>query len=485
MPFLTNFPINIEKTRLLRLLLGWADSFNTYCFLNANDFANGWAIGCSLACGVEQEISYTTDSLSALDVFHKKQSGRIYGFLSYDLKNELEELTARDSQQFCFPRLYFFLPQYQIHITGDELSIETRIEINKDNLPDALKRLFLLLAGDEIEVNSTHPAPSAGVTESSVAGATESSLAGAASANDNSVASAAVTDAVNVDSLVHGQPELQFRESRNTYLKKAAEIYQHIKAGDIYELNFCQEFFIKGLQLDSKDLYERLNEASPAPFSLSFKYRGSYILSSSMERFLKREGSRLKAQPIKGTSKRGLNALEDALLSETLRTNEKERAENIMIVDLVRNDLAKVSVPGTVSVDELAVAYPFAQVHQLISTISAEIKKDITTGPVIQALFPMGSMTGAPKLKAMQLIDRYEAVPRGLYSGLAGYIDPNGDFDFSVLIRTILYDPKEKYLSFHTGSALTSLSDHEEEYKECLLKASGMIRALKIPSIVT
>lgn len=466
MTFLTNFPLNIEKKRLLRVLLGWADTFNTYCFLNANDFASGWTIGCSLACGVEQEISYNADCLSALDVFQKKQSGRIYGFLSYDLKNELEELTARDSQQFCFPRLYFFLPQYQIHISEDELSVETSIKVDKDDLPEALKRLFLLLASDEVEVSAKHSAPTACVAE-------------------NSEADAAVIDAEFAEGLVLGQPELKFRESRNSYLKKAAEIYQHIKAGDIYELNFCQEFFIKGLQLDSEDLYERLNEASPAPFSLSFKYRGSYILSSSMERFLQREGSRLKAQPIKGTIIRGLNALEDALLSETLRTNEKERAENIMIVDLVRNDLAKVSVPGTVSVDELAVAYPFAQVHQLISTISAEIKKDTTTGSIIQALFPMGSMTGAPKLKAMQLIDQYEAVPRGLYSGSAGYIDANGDFDFSVLIRTILYNPKENYLSFHTGSALTSLSDHEEEYKECLLKASGMFKALKITSIVT
>ncbi len=466
MPFLTNFSVKIERSRLLKLLLRWANSFDTYCFLNANDFAGGWAIGCSLACGVDQEISCTADCLSSLDAFHKKQSGRIYGFLSYDLKNELEELTAKDSGQFCFPRLYFFLPQYQIHFCEDELSIETTIKINKDDLPEALKRLFFLLDGDDSTVG-------------------KASVALSADSVDGIAAGSPLSDSGHVESSPHRPPALEFRESNHSYLQKAVGIDQHIKAGDIYELNFCQEFFIEDLQLNPEDLYIRLNEASPAPFSLAFKYQGSYILSSSMERFLQRDGLKLKAQPIKGTSKRGLNALEDALLSETLRTNEKERAENIMIVDLVRNDLAKVSVPGTVSVDELAIVYPFAQVYQLISTISSEIKRETSLGAIIQALFPMGSMTGAPKLKAMQLIDQYEAVPRGLYSGSAGYIEANGDFDFSVLIRTILYDTVNEYLSFHTGSALTSLSDPEEEYDECLLKALGMMKALKIPSIIT
>ena len=152
----------------------------------------------------------------------------------------------------------------------------------------------------------------------------------------------------------------------------------------------------------------------------------------------------------------------------------KDRSENVMVVDLVRNDLSKVCKEGTVRVDELYGIYSFPQVHQMISTVSGELKEEVCFTDILKATFPMGSMTGAPKNKVMHLIEKYEQTKRGIFSGAVGYISPNGDFDFNVVIRSIMYNADTSYLSFQTGSAITFYSDPEKEWEECLLKAEAI-----------
>jgi para-aminobenzoate synthetase component I len=273
--------------------------------------------------------------------------------------------------------------------------------------------------------------------------------------------------------------QLSKRMNKTEYLGAVGKIQQHILKGDIYEMNFCQEFYIENAMANPVALYQKLNSISPAPFSAYFRYGHKYLICSSPERFLAKRGEKIISQPIKGTIKRGENEDEDNKLKYNLFNNEKERAENVMIVDLVRNDLSRTAKKGSVVVEELCKIYSYKQVHQMVSTICSEIdatRYDITD--LIKFAFPMGSMTGAPKIKAMELIEKYEKTKRGLYSGSIGYIAPNKDFDFNVVIRSILYNSENKYLSFIVGSAITSLSNPESEYDECLLKASGILKAL-------
>ena len=245
-----------------------------------------------------------------------------------------------------------------------------------------------------------------------------------------------------------------------------------------YEINFCQEFFAENTSINTVDIYEKLNAISQAPFTAYCKFGEHYLICASPERFLQKRSNTLTAQPIKGTTKRALIKADDERLIQELQNSEKERSENVMIVDLVRNDLSRIAKSGTVRVDELFGIYSFKQVHHMISTISCEVKKDVSFTDIIKNTFPMGSMTGAPKVSAMKLIDHFESTKRGLYSGAMGYIDPEGDFDFNVVIRSILYNKENKYLSFMVGSAITDKSDPEKEYEECLLKAKAMFEVL-------
>jgi para-aminobenzoate synthetase component 1 len=221
-----------------------------------------------------------------------------------------------------------------------------------------------------------------------------------------------------------------------------------------------------------------LLQKSPTPFASYFKYDHQYLLCASPERFIKKSGDKLFSQPIKGTIKRGVDEAEDAQLKNELLHSEKELAENLMIVDLVRNDLARSSKTGSVNVDELFGIYSFKQVHQMISTVSSIIKNDTHIIDAIKHAFPMGSMTGAPKIMAMELIEKYETTKRGLYSGAIGYIAPNGDFDFNVVIRSLQYNAATKYLSYEVGSAITFDSIAEQEHDECLLKAKAIMDVL-------
>jgi para-aminobenzoate synthetase component 1 len=211
-----------------------------------------------------------------------------------------------------------------------------------------------------------------------------------------------------------------------------------------------------------------------APFSAMFNWGDKYLMSASPERFLKKKGNKIISQPMKGTAPRSANPAEDSEYRERLRTSEKDRAENVMIVDLVRNDLARSCKPGSVQVDELFGIYTFPQVHQMVSVVSGELQNDMHPVDVIKHAFPMGSMTGAPKVMAMRLIEEMEESRRGMYAGSIGYFTPDMDFDFNVVIRSILYNDTTKYISIHSGGAIVFDSDPEEEYKECLIKVKGL-----------
>ncbi len=244
--------------------------------------------------------------------------------------------------------------------------------------------------------------------------------------------------------------------------------------GDIYEVNFCQEFYDENADIDPFSVYQALKEISPVPFGAFYRLGDKYLMCASPERFLKKVDSKLISQPIKGTAKRGLTEEEDQAIINELQTNPKERAENIMITDLVRNDLSRSACKGTVNVDELCGVYTYPQVHQMISTISSELRDDIDPIDAIKMAWPMGSMTGAPKVSAMKIIEELECTKRSMYSGSIAYITPEKDFDFNVVIRSLLYDTNTKYLSCTFGGAITMQSKAESEYEECLLKAKAI-----------
>ncbi len=266
--------------------------------------------------------------------------------------------------------------------------------------------------------------------------------------------------------------------SREEYLAQVNSLKNHIQLGDIYEANYCMEFSAADAIINPYTTYKRLVSASPMPFATFVKTAGRYLLCASPERFAKKEGSKVYSQPIKGTSPRGVDEATDKANAEVLVSSEKERAENVMIVDLVRNDLGRTAKVGSVKVDELFGVYHFPKVHHMISTVSAEVEEGRGFAEVIKKAFPMGSMTGAPKIRAMQLIDKHEAGARGLFSGSVGYITPEGDFDFNVVIRSIFYNEDTKRLWYWAGSAITAKADAEQEYEECLLKLEAIRQVL-------
>lgn len=269
------------------------------------------------------------------------------------------------------------------------------------------------------------------------------------------------------------------RLTKEVYLNQVNDLKNEIQQGNIYEVNFCQEFFAEKVELkDPIQAYFKLNQLTKAPFSCYSSLGNFEIFSGSPERYIKKEGLKLISQPIKGTAKRGQSKEEDLRLKERLLADPKERAENVMIVDLVRNDLSKIARKNSVKVDELFGIYSFETVHQMISTISCEVEETTSFTDVLKATFPMGSMTGAPKHSAMKLIEKHENFKRGIYSGAIGYIAPNGDFDFNVVIRTLIYNRETKYLSCPVGGAITIQSSPEAEYEECNIKVQSILKGM-------
>ena len=265
---------------------------------------------------------------------------------------------------------------------------------------------------------------------------------------------------------------------KEQYISHVNALKTHIQLGDIYEINYCMTFEASAVEIDPVQLYHRLNSISKASYSALLKLGDQYIISSSPELFLSKRGNRLITKPIKGTARRGASEPEDQSIKEELYYNAKELNENVMIVDVSRNDLSRLATRGSVQVDKLFDIESYQQVHQMVSTVSCSLKPNTAFDEIIAATFPMASMTGAPKYRAMQLIDQYEVYNRGPYSGSLGYLKANGDFDLNVLIRSVFYDAATGYLSFTVGSAITDLCHPEDEYEECLLKAKAMIQAL-------
>jgi len=403
--------------------LQWASSFNVFCYLDSNNFTDPYSKFDVLIAvdAINEVISFAGAAYDELETFRKNNAQWITGFFGYDLKNETENLTSQNIDHLNFPDLYFFAPKYLILIKGDEANI---IATNPAEV----------FACIEAQKTST-------VTE---------------------------VTAVNIYQ----------RFSKAEYITTIEEIKAHINRGDIYVTNFCQEFFAENATIDPLAVFSRLNEVSPNPFSSFFKWKHHYILCASPERFLAKRGTQLISQPIKGTAKRGRNDEEDETIKNQLSSTVKELQENVMVVDLVRNDLTKSAKQGTVQTKELFGIYSFKLVHQMISTVVCELSENITPIQAIKNSFPMGSMTGAPKISAMQLMEYYERSRRGVYSGAIGYFSPDDDFDFNVVIRSLLYNKENKYLSFQAGSAITYHADAESEYEECMLKVQGIIEAL-------
>lgn len=355
---------------------------------------------------------------------HKKEKSWLFGYFTYELKNRIHGLTSKHQAKVNFPPCSFFRPDFIIFFHLNEVEIGS-CEISPD-------KVFT-------QILNSPPAPLL--------------------AEDGAV-------------------KLQKHMPKEEYLEKVETIRKHIFEGDFYEFNFCQEFTAAGVSTDPLSLFLKLNKLSPSPFAAFLRFQNLFLICASPERFLKKEGSRLVSQPIKGTIRRGTTPAEDVQLKQRLRQDEKELAENMMITDLVRNDLAMSCRTGTVKVEEMFGIYSFKQLHQMISTVSGLLRPEVPFTEAIKNAFPMGSMTGAPKKKVMELIDLYENSARGLYSGSTGYISPEGDFDFNVVIRSMLFDQKKNLLSFQAGGAITYDSVPEKEYEECLLKAKAMLEVL-------
>lgn len=414
-----------DSDTFIQKALQWAAQFDHVCYLDSNGYRDNYGnINVFLAVGAT--ASFLPDGQATfaklqrfLDAYPNTW---IPGFLGYDLKNELEDLRSQHANHTEFPDAYFFVPQYT-----------------------------LLIGQYNAEIKGVDP---------------------------QTIVQQIETTEIK-DEPLEFNGRLKYRMNRSTYFSAFADLQQHIRKGDIYEVNLCQEFFAENATLNPLSAYRRLNEVSPTPFSCFFKFGQKYILSASPERFLSKNGTTLLSQPIKGTAPRGKNAIEDEQMKATLATSPKEISENIMIVDLVRNDLTRSAQPGTVKALELLQIHSFKQVHQLISTITCQIAEGTSVTDTIKNTFPPGSMTGAPKISAMKLIDRYENSRRGAYSGALGYFSPQGNYDFSVIIRTMLYNAENGYLSFHTGGAITDNAEPEKEYNECLLKGKALFEVLK------
>lgn len=424
------YTYNIGNSISANKLLKGLDSEPFLFYLNSNDHQdkNGTA-NILVATGARNILRCDAgDALGELSRFRESENDWIFGWLGYDLKNELENLKSTNTDPLEFPDLMFVVPTRVFQWRDGELKIhshESRATI--DELVHNLKTLE----------NQQLPKTS-------------------------------------------GQhAKLIAQNSKIQYLKSTQKFLDHIKRGDIYEANYCMNFVAEDVNFDEVSAYHHLNDISKPPFSALVRCGDFRVVSASPERYLKKHGNTLLSQPIKGTARRDKDPEQDEIFKKELFKNKKERSENVMIVDLVRNDLSRVAQKGSVQVDELYGIYTFKQVHHMISSITAELQENKTGIDAIKATFPMGSMTGAPKVSAMKIIDENENFKRGLYSGAIGYFDPDGNFDFNVVIRTILYNLQLRKLSFAVGSAITVEAVPEKEYEECFLKAHALLETLK------
>ena len=406
-------------------MLNWLSRFNFCCFLDNHQYSIApQTLECIAAAGSIAIIQPgQADRLDAIDRFTLGQQDWIFGHLGYDLKNEIEGLRSNHEDHIGFPAAFLFVPEFVV-----------------------------LLKDDVVEVGSC--------------------------GNDHDMVFEEISR-TQPRQASHHVIEIRQRFSRDEYVQVIRDLKQHIHRGDCYEINFCQEFYADKAVIDPVNTYQALSVISPNPFSVFYRLNQQYLMCASPERFLSRIGGRLISQPIKGTISRDPgNEDHDDALKEQLRQSVKDKTENVMIVDLVRNDLSKVCQEGSVTVDELFGIYAFPQVYQMISTVSGELRKGVSFAEIVRSCFPMGSMTGAPKRRVMELIEKYERTARGIFSGSVGYLTPEKNFDMNVVIRSIMYNAGTGYLSFMAGSGITASSDPEKEYDECLLKAAAIRKVL-------
>ncbi|CAM1334084.1 anthranilate synthase component I family protein [Tenacibaculum aestuariivivum] len=429
-----NFEINNQKT-FKEKLFSWSQQFETAIWLDSNNYEQKYAsFDCCLAA--DEFTAIKTDYKNAFDKLKEYQSytnDYLFGYISYDVKNDVEKLSSNNFDGLIFPDLYFFQPQKLIFIKGNTVEFHY-LQMIDDELEKDFKNISTTATNQLFNINKSTTKQSS---------------------EENKI-------------------KIKLRIHKDQYYKKITKVLNHINRGDIYEANFCQEFYAENTNINPYKIYTHLNKISAPPFATFFKHENLYLLSATPERYIKKEGLKIISQPIKGTAKRFIDPIKDTKIAFDLTRDEKERSENIMIVDLVRNDLSKTAVKGSVKVEELCKVYSFKQVHQMISTIVSEIPPSTHPVDIIKDTFPMGSMTGAPKISAMEIIEELEETKRGLYSGTVGYFTPDGNFDFNVIIRSILYNATKNYVSFSVGGAITSKSTPEKEYKECLLKAKAM-----------
>ena len=412
-----------NKDLFIKRVVNFSTEQSHFTLLNSNDSFDDYDL--IIAYGAESFIKSSKNSLKKIDKYIDTVNDWVFGYLSYDLKNEIENLSDLNEDIFNLPNLYFYQPKVVWLIKEGEAKIYS---IKKRNLNEDWD-------------------------------------------NINSIDYKEYAEKSSVDLIT--------RTSKEEYIRKIENIKKRILKGDCYEMNFCFDMFSKNKTIDPYQTYIKLNDYTRSPMSTFFKLNHLYLLSSSPERFIKRNNRKIISQPIKGTAKRGFDSKEDNEIKDRLLSSPKELSENHMIVDLVRNDLSRLAEKGSVKVKSLNKLNTFKRVHQLISTIEAEIEPKTKFSKIIKGMFPMGSMTGAPKIESMNIIDEYELTKRGLYSGSIGYINPNKDFDFNVVIRSIIYDKLLKIINVNVGSAITFKSHAKSEFEECLLKAEPMIKSLK------
>lgn len=412
-------------------LLHWTQPYREILFLDSNvqfNNRNQYSKFDYLAA-CEAFTSIKTDFYNAFDDLQQYQSNIkdwIFGYISYDLKNDVEVLFSKNADHIYFDDLFFFQPKKIFIVKGNSLEMQ-----------------YLKFCEDEME------------------------------SDFNEIIAAKPSMHISKDTI-----KVQQRLDPILYEEIIQKILKEIQKGNIYEANFCMEFYANQ-KINPLEKYINLDKISKAPFAAYFKNHQKFIMCASPERYLQKTGQTVISQPIKGTSKRFANEQDDEQSKHNLESNQKERSENIMIVDLVRNDLSKIATKGSVHVEEFCKIYTFKQVHQMISTIKSCAKTDYTSVEVIKNTFPMGSMTGAPKIASMHIIEALEVTKRGVYSGCMGYFTPSGDFDFNVIIRSILYNADNQYISFHVGSAITANAIPKHEYEECLLKAKALLEVLE------
>ena len=422
---------NINHIHTFRAkIIELAKAYETFLLLDScadklNPFPYGrFEMLAGIGCIEEYSHSAQYNDLSLIE---NTERDWLLGHISYNYKNQTIGYTSNKINDIGFQNFSFFKPQLLIKLSGTEVEIHYTPETEEKQIDYIVNTLTSETLIKDIKKPTS----------------------------------------VEVDYI-----------GKKEYINAIHQLQKHIARGDVYELNYCIDFHAENVSIDPYNLYLELTQTSPAPFSAFYKQKDKFCLSASPERFIQKDGSKIISQPIKGTAKRETNPLKDAEVKEKLTSDPKERAENIMIADLVRNDISVFADKNSVVADELCQCYTFEHVHQLISTISGTVSNNITFNNIINAVFPMGSMTGAPKLNAVKYSDEFETFNRSLYSGTIGYIDPDMNFDFNVVIRSILYNSTNGHLSIPAGSGITAQSVPENEYDECITKAKALINLI-------